>query len=111
MTKSSAKFLPNRTEPNLPKSAEPRTEPKFRSLPSPEPRKILTTHYKFCLMEVDAKRPGEEGRLNTDTCGQGGGVKNWKILRTSCMDGPLLKNINYLLTKLPPQLFYQHYID
>ena len=33
MTKSSAKFLPNRTEPNLPKSAEPRTEPKFRSLP------------------------------------------------------------------------------
>ena len=32
--KSSAKFLPNRTEPNLPKSAEPRTEPKFRSLPS-----------------------------------------------------------------------------
>ena len=27
MTKSSAKFLPNRTEPNLPKSAEPRSEP------------------------------------------------------------------------------------
>ena len=27
MTKSSAKFLPNRTKPNLPKSAEPRTEP------------------------------------------------------------------------------------
>ena len=24
-------------EPNLPKSAEPRTEPKFRSLPKPNP--------------------------------------------------------------------------
>ena len=35
MTKNSAKVRQNfcRTEPNLPKSAEPRTEPKFRSLP------------------------------------------------------------------------------
>ena len=46
-------------------------------------------------MEVDAKRPGGEGRLNAETCEKGGGgIKNWKILRTSYIDGPLLKNIN-----------------
>ena len=35
MTKSSVKVRQNfcRTKPNLPKSAEPRTEPKFRSFP------------------------------------------------------------------------------
>ena len=28
---------------------------------------------------ADAKRPGEGGRLNVDSCGQGG-VKNWQNL-------------------------------
>ena len=39
-------------------------------------------------MDVDAKRP--EHRLNPDTCGQQGegGLKIFKILRTSFMDDP-----------------------
>ena len=36
----------------------------------PESRKIFTTQYIFCLMEVNAKLPG--GRLNAETCGKGG---------------------------------------
>ena len=55
-------------------------------------------------MEVDAKRPegGKVFSMLTPADKGGGGVKNWKTLRTSYMDCPLLKNINYLLTKLPP---------
>ena len=55
-------------------------------------------------MEVDAKRPGEGKVLlmRTPADKGGGGGKNWKTLRTSYMDCSLLKNINYLLTKLPP---------
>ena len=47
MTKSSAKFLPNRTEPNLPKSVEPRTEPKFRSLPIVDIYPIIRSGYRI----------------------------------------------------------------
>ena len=50
-------------------------------------------------------RGGRVGSMRKPADKAGGGVKNWKFLRASYMDGPLLKNINYLLTKLPPYLF------
>ena len=39
----------------------------------PESRKKLTTQYKFCLMDADAKRLGEggTGRFNADNRGRG----------------------------------------
>ena len=45
--------------------------------------------FSLWMYIVDAKRPGEGGRLNGDTCGQGGRrVKNWQIMRTSFMYDP-----------------------
>ena len=44
---------------------------------------------------------GRVGSMRKPADKGGRGVKNWKILQTSYMDDPLLKNINYLLTKLP----------
>ena len=43
-------------------------------------------------MDLEAKRPGEGGQLDADTCGQGvEGPEIGKILRTSFMDGPIFK--------------------
>ena len=39
----------------------------------PESHKQLTTQYKFCLMNADAKRSRRRGgKLNADTCEQWG---------------------------------------
>ena len=48
-------------------------------------------------MDADAKRPGEGGWPNVDTCRQGGkGSKIGKILQTSFMDnGWPLRNLNH----------------
>ena len=59
------------------------------------PAKKLRTQHKFCIMDVDAKRRGEGGggrgvgsnRTPADNGGRGSKID--KILRTSCMDGPL----------------------
>ena len=66
----------------------------------PKPRKKLATHCKFCLMDADAKRPG---RLNADTCGQGGEwVKDWQNIVDVFYAWPgapyTLYNINYILS-------------
>ena len=57
------------------------------------PQKINDILYKFCLMDVDAKRPGGGGKLNAETYGLGGGgggSKIGKILQTSFMDDSLV---------------------
>ena len=56
-------------------------------------------------MEEDAKRSGG-GRVGSMwKPADKGRCQKLKNLAASCMDGPLLKNINYLLTKLPSLLF------
>ena len=63
----------------------------------PRSRKKLTTQYKFCLVNADAKRPGGGGvssmRSPADNGGRGE-IKNGEILRISFMDGPLGVRIN-----------------
>ena len=60
------------------------------------------THYKFCLMDVDARRLGGGGRLNVDICGQEG--REGQKLAKSC--GRLLwmapKRINVSFTQKEP---------
>ena len=57
----------------------------------PESRKKLTRQYKFCLMDADAKRPGEgcTCRLNAE----GRGSKTGEILRTSLYNHLLRNNV------------------
>ena len=55
------------------------------------PQKInnIVEIFSLWMWIVDAKRPGGGGRLNADSCGQGGGgSKIGKILRTSFMYDP-----------------------
>ena len=62
----------------------------------PESRKIFTTQYKFCLMEVDAKRPG--GERGKAQCGN---------LWTRGRRGQKLENLTNVLYGSPLTQKYQ----
>ena len=66
----------------------------------PESRKKLTKHYKFCILDVDAKRLGRGVGSMRVSADNGGGSKIGKILQTSVMDGPLVY-LHYITTVRP----------
>ena len=63
---------------------------KKHEIKCPESRKKLTKHYKFCILDVDAKRLGRGVGSMRVPVDNGGGSKIGKILQTSVMDGPLV---------------------